>query len=139
MNLPKHRLRKLKRILETDEAYEILDMFGAKYTWLKGGCLLLARALQRLIGDKAIICVIADDRSPHQHAVVKYDKFYLDGDGMSTEYELIRRWTYEENCENPRIVTFDETLVENWHWTQEQEDALLQLLIDKLGDKSAPL
>lgn len=122
----------LNSVLNTEEAYEIL---GDNGTWTYGGCLLLARTLKRFIGDKAIICAMGDDLCAHGHAIVKYGKYYLDGDGISNESQLIRRWTIFELRPNPRIVEFNANLCSDWLWSQRQENALFELLTKRLGGK----
>lgn len=63
-------------------------------SWCEGGCLVLAQALSALVDGEML--VVASERGP-EHVVVRMGDVYLDGDGASTEEELLRRWRTEEN------------------------------------------
>jgi hypothetical protein len=62
-------------------------------SWCQGGCLVLAQALCALVNEEML--VVASGRGP-EHVVVQMGDVYLDGDGVSTEAELLHRWRTEE-------------------------------------------
>lgn len=86
---------RIKKILNTREAYAILDKAGPGIdTWLAGGCALLAVALSRL-GLGAL--TVLEGRSGNgpwqvQHWLVQASGFCFDGDGASTPATLLKRW-----------------------------------------------
>jgi hypothetical protein len=80
-------------------------------TWVAGGCWVLARALHEWIGKGSEIWaiystvgsdVLSPDRIP-QHVVVRIDGCYLDGDGASTEKQLLERWEKVEGLIDPEL------------------------------------
>jgi ADP-ribose pyrophosphatase YjhB (NUDIX family) len=86
---------RIKKILNTREAYAILDKAGPGIdTWLAGGCALLAASLSRL-GLGAL--TVLEGRSGNgpwqvQHWLVQAGGFCFDGDGASTPAALLKRW-----------------------------------------------
>lgn len=80
-------------------------------TWLEGGCWLLARALHEWIGDGSTMWTLYssslwDSTTFPQHVVVKVGECFLDGDGASTEQQLLHRWVTEERVLNPGLKPF---------------------------------
>lgn len=77
--------------------------------WLDGGCRSLMRALMSLLGDAAVPYQVV--RSPEQkhseHVLVRVGHWYLDGDGVSSEEELVRRWHEDEGFGTVVLRRFD--------------------------------
>lgn len=114
-------LSKLKKVLSTSEAYAILDegVEGAD-TWLSGGCFLLAKVLVKLFPTAKLMVLMGvnkeqESHSPHlapqpQHALVKIDSSFVDGDGVSSERSLLQRWKkYEGMVGKCWVEAFDAT------------------------------
>lgn len=80
-------------------------------TWVSGGCWILARALHEWIGRSSEICAIyseigSDILDPNiipQHLVVRIGNCFLDGDGASSEKELLYRWETKEGLRYPKL------------------------------------
>ena len=95
---------KLKKVLSTNEAYAILDSAfpGGVDTWVAGGCYLLARALMRIAPNAELMVLRGLTKEQEQtkeftepqpeHVLIKLGSSLIDGDGVSTERALIRRW-----------------------------------------------
>ena len=80
-------------------------------SWVSGGCWILARALHEWIGKGSKVWAIyseigSDILDPNiipQHLVVKVGDCFLDGDGASTEKQLLERWEKEEGLRYPEL------------------------------------
>jgi hypothetical protein len=83
-------------------AYAVLDRTGAcGGTWAAGGCGLLAHALGALIpGSEPFDLRDASGTPQHVLVRLKWD-LYLDGDGLSTQAILRRRWRQRERLQPP--------------------------------------
>lgn len=106
--------QKLKEILATDKAYHILG----PGTWLSGGCGILAFALLDVLDlpeNNLFAIVDRDAINPNliQHIIVSYNGMYLDGDGLSTEGQLLNRWKEQESLGNPQIIPYSKGVLEN--------------------------
>lgn len=109
---PRHLVlfgRALKRWLYSKRgAFDIMPRGYA--SWVAGGCWILARSLHEWIGPSSEVRTIrswADSEyftgKMPQHVVVKVGHCYLDGDGASTEDQLLHRWATQERLEDPEI------------------------------------
>ena len=103
---------RLKRLLETDEAYTIL---GPEGTWQAGGCWLLAEAVRKVLGPQAKLFAVLSERgllSKHvvEHVVVEFDGKYIDADGAFTKEQLLEKMRKQEFVYNPRVVPFSNRL-----------------------------
>jgi hypothetical protein len=121
--------QRLKEILETDEAYHILG----SVTWLSGGCGILAFALLDVLNlSEDSLFAIVDKEAPNpnliQHIVVNYNGMYLDGDGLSTERELLNRWETQELLKDPQIIPYEEGVLEDIPCPLDKIDELINLL-----------
>lgn len=101
---------RIRRAIETDEAYGILDSIGDERssggTWLAGGCAFLARALVRKSHGALKLAYVIDDRG-RTHHVVAYDPLhdiYYDGDGASRRTTLETRWRTVEGVPGAHVV-----------------------------------
>lgn len=98
--------RALKKLIQSDAAYRILD--GAcGGTWLAGGCALLAVALEQAGAGALWVLVGRSTRnSPPQvqHWLVRTPGgLFLDGDGVSSEMMLLKRWAEIEDVLEPML------------------------------------
>lgn len=91
----------LQQFLYRGDNFElILETSGGG--WIDGGCQILADALVEWLGEGAEPYYLmggmygAGEEWP-EHAVVRYGSVYLDGDGASSEEELVARWAEEEH------------------------------------------
>ena len=113
----------LKKAISTKEAYAALDK-GPGGTWTAGGCWTLAHAVNGLVDGELMAIVTpaeleldedGNEIDPGyefrvQHVVVKVGRQYLDGDGLSTEKKLLRRWNEDEGLGDGDLVPFTEDL-----------------------------
>jgi len=82
--------RNLKRIINSNIAYEILDNSKAgSVTWQEGGCWILAEALSKYFNEPMYV-VFNITKHRVEHFVVKHDNEYLDSLGMRTENQVIK-------------------------------------------------
>lgn len=81
-----HRIRE---VVTSKEAHQILDDFGAK-SWTSGGCQILTMSIMAWLGDVAPVWLISENG--YEHTVVRIRGCYLDADGASTERQLLKRW-----------------------------------------------
>lgn len=82
--------KSLKSVIDSEEAYEILDEFDGN-EWTGGSCYPLAFAIKRWLGRGQIVNVV-DARGRSQHVAVEADGLYLDGDGITSSGEFIDLW-----------------------------------------------
>lgn len=90
--------------------------------WCDGACWICAEALllyvQSTRGDQdgeVRLAVVAGEGRSADHVVVAVRigerEVFLDADGVSTEQELLARWTTRERLKQPRLVPYDEHLL----------------------------
>lgn len=99
--------RDLHAFLSSERAYQ--DLLGPGYaTWTAGGCWILAQAIHKWLGPPTKLWAIVDGDAPRavQHVVVSIGDFYLDGDGLSSQAALLRRWRDQEGIQRPRLMRF---------------------------------
>lgn len=101
-------LSRLKPTLDSEEAYAVIDdqpvLEGS--TWTAGSCRVLARALSRVVPKSRIWTVVDSSMHPEpQHYAVRLpDGRFLDGDGVSSSSQLIRRLEQDELLRRCRLV-----------------------------------
>ena len=97
----------LHEALYEEPAFAMLAAAGCG--WVDGGCRSLMRALVLLLGDAATPYQIvqSEDQRNSEHALVRVGDWYLDGDGVSSETELIRRWYEDEELDRVVLRPFD--------------------------------
>jgi len=81
--------RRIREVIKSDEAYQILYDFGAK-DWTTGGCQILAKSLKAWLGEVTPVFLVSENG--YMHTVVRIDECYLDADGASTARQLLKRW-----------------------------------------------
>jgi hypothetical protein len=106
----------LKKVLETGEAYEILDATEAQGgTWCAGGCAILAHALQMLYGYDVWIIYDHDNRQIDHFAAKTPKNTFVDCDGE--QLDILRNFRKKEHYMNPGIqlelMPYDKTLRNN--------------------------
>lgn len=88
----------LARVLKSNEVYKTLS--AVECGPFDGGCVIVAQALQRLVGGQICVLIGSSMRhdSPEQphHAVVKKGSKFWDADGESTAEVLLARWQADE-------------------------------------------
>ena len=85
--------RDLKQVLRSNAALSILDPWGVG--WTDGGCLVLANALRRWLDAGDVMGVwepvpLGDDIQ--HHAVLTVGDWLLDGNGVSSDGGLLKKW-----------------------------------------------
>ena len=124
---------KLKDKLGSDASYEILDK-ALGGTWLAGGCLLLARALNRLQPDGQIMVLFgithAGEPPLPNHCVLLCDGLYIDANGIQSEEELLRYWHEEEDVRHPYLLPYDDCGPSGMETDEASEKILAQFLAD---------
>lgn len=78
----------------SDEGSALLDEYQLGSDWNAGGCVAMAKALQKRLGGKLYYVVM---NGTPQHVVLKKGDLYFDVDGPQTEKRLLRRWQRELN------------------------------------------
>jgi hypothetical protein len=80
--------------------------------WFDGGCLILAQAVRDWLCAE-LVFVESDSGAEFDHAAVAISNpqhsgelLFIDGDGVSTELELLDRWRWVERLPKPRIRRF---------------------------------
>lgn len=93
--------RNLKALLGTEQAYALLP----EGTWMAGGCLLLAAALQDW-APGTLVWTVEDASAPGrpQHLVAVWGEYFIDGDGVATRTELLEKMRVAEGLRAPRII-----------------------------------
>ena len=99
--------RRLKYHLHTPEGLALLKP-RSRRTWTSGGCTVLALALREVTGGE--LWGVFDYLPRRQavawgHMVCMYvgesTIWFLDGDGVSTSRQLVRRWRTEHHFQHP--------------------------------------
>lgn len=134
----------LRRLINSKQAYAILDSTVGG-TWLEGGCALLALALSQL-GFGVLTVLIGRNRgqseSQVQHWLVKTSQgTYLDGDGVSSERSLLRRWKNDESIDDIslRPAVNSDKIGETWKSaTYKKELMQLKDLLNSLRKSQQP-
>lgn len=81
----------IKQILNSDEAYKILDSSDANNcTFQFGGCWILADALAEYY-DSPVFVVYNKTKKIVEHFVIKINNSYVDSDGIQSEMQLINK------------------------------------------------
>jgi hypothetical protein len=70
-------------------------------SWCEGGCLVLAQALHAAALGGEIVAVRNGNHGGAEHLVVALGHVYLDGDGISSEGQLLHRWRTVERLPAP--------------------------------------
>lgn len=98
--------QQLKDVLWADEVLALLIDVG----WNDGGCRSLMKAFLIWFDSEMVMpyqIVKSPEERHSEHVVVRIGQVFLDGDGISTESELIDRWKYEERLGNVFLREFD--------------------------------
>jgi hypothetical protein len=110
----------IQAVLDSDEAYDYLP----QGTWMSGGCVMLAEALNRLIPGSQLK-VIGRAAVP-DHVVVELEedgeRYYLDYDGLQTEGELVEKMLAEVQGEPVVLRAYDSSIIEEWEMDWQQDD-----------------
>ena len=129
--------QQLKDVLWTDEVLTLLIDVG----WNDGGCRSLMKSFLFWFDSEMVIpyqIVKSPDERHSEHVLVRIGQVFLDGDGVSTESELIDRWKYEERLGNVVLREFDPSR-EPAHKNGEQpyyvSDSSIQQIVEYLEKK----
>lgn len=96
----------LQRFLYTGRVIRLLPYCG----WTSGGCRSLMKAMITWLSKDNVLTyqIVKNHEDNHsEHAFVKAGNFFIDGDGISTNDELIHRWLYEEGLSSVVIREFN--------------------------------
>lgn len=98
------KLKSIDKKLGHNDAYCIIDSDPeiAGSGWASGACYLLALALKRILPNSRLVS-LHDHNGNIQHIMVHYNGKLVDGDGVSTEAEVLKRWENEEMVDDPYI------------------------------------
>jgi hypothetical protein len=114
------------------EVWELLP--GRFDTWLAGGCWLLAEALHAWIGPRSSMWSLMGSQYHNvNHVVIRVGNCYLDGDGASTERELLKRWENEELVPKPYLRPFRPEEAQNIECPVGPGKALVVALEEEFG------
>ena len=102
--------RRLARLLRSRRGYDCLNPEG--YGWCDGGCGILATAIHRWVGTGSLTSLLGSylggsGREAVQHILLRIGDLYIDGDGISTEGELVSRWHDKELVAVTGLIPFD--------------------------------
>lgn len=90
---------KIRAACLKDEFYYLLSPWGCGAS--DGGCLMVALALQNILGGELYgLTALADRRckiARYEHAVLKIGNLYIDSDGVASSQMLITRWKNYSN------------------------------------------
>ena len=101
--------RDLKRGLWREAGVRIIEQMDCG--WCDGLCCILARAFLEVLGPTAHLMMLGCQNHPVDHVLVLFRGAYLDGDGVSTGLQLLRRWQLRELQPHPYLRPFDADLV----------------------------
>lgn len=98
----------LRRLLMSVDSYRIIDRYKAIHgtTWTSGSCAILALALHEWCPAFRYAAIAQDDLVHHVFA--RYQSFYFDADGTSTEQQMQRRWRTTEGLPRARLVRLED-------------------------------
>lgn len=100
---------------------EIFALQGCEGDWLAGGCWKLAHAIWLWLGDDNVeLWALSDKNQGIQHIVAKLGDYYLDGDGLADETEIIHRF------------------IADWPFSFEEENLYLEPFADQEGAQGIP-
>jgi hypothetical protein len=94
-----------KKVVRNNKLYKLIsDAIDAGP--LDGGCYVMAKALQNVLGGK--LYSLTSERQQAEHIVLKLDDgTYWDGDGNSSEKTLINRWKRVEGFKEVQLRPFE--------------------------------
>jgi hypothetical protein len=124
----------LKWALDRPEPYRLLDRAVPGGNFGEGGCLILATALQRVLGGELFAVYRGD--AVMDHVVLKLDGRFLDVDGSHTEEELLDYWTaHTRGRFRMRVAPFRPELLspDDVPFDEQVTEALTEYLRPKLG------
>lgn len=103
---PEAAIAGLKAVLDSDDAYAVLDSLPevSGSTWTAGACLVLARALVEVMPEGRICTLVNGSGSPEHYCVRLPDGRFLDGDGVSSLGQLLCRWREQELVRDVCVV-----------------------------------
>ncbi len=84
----------LKRALWSKQGFDLIEQMGCG--WNDGGCWTLAQGLYNWFKDVLMYCVYADGEPQHIIVKLRERDIFIDGDGVSSEPELINRMVEDE-------------------------------------------
>jgi hypothetical protein len=123
----------LSDYLYSEEVFSILEEELPGSSWVQGGCWPLAEALRREIGGE-LVGVWGRWRGFPDHIVCRIaPNTYLDGDGISTEEELLYRWREIEGMKDPYLEAFQESVFDS------VPDDIAILFSERLVERLQPL
>lgn len=95
----------LKKALYLKEGFSLIEQLNCG--WLDGGCWALASGLKSWIGDGVDLYCVYDFGGAPQHIVAKVDSedMFIDGDGLSTRAELLKKMKEKEFLDGPATVS----------------------------------
>lgn len=91
---------RIREVVNSKEAYQILDDFGAK-SWTSGGCQILAMSTMAWLGDVVPVWLISENG--YEHTLVRIGECYLDAEGASTERQLLKRWKSAKKVKHMKV------------------------------------
>ncbi len=130
--------RRLSRALARDAAYRILDGCGERFTFLAGGCWMLAEAVRRCLPrGRARLWAVVSPRGI-EHVAVRVRSlegiFFLDGDGAFTDVELLGKMATQEGVRSAWLAPFQRKQVGDILYHRATALQLADYLAPKLGD-----
>lgn len=98
----------------------------------------MADAFARWAWPSAWLHTVESDNGP-EHVVVSIGPYYFDGDGMSSQRQLLERMKVVERIRNPRLIDFDRdrAIANGLSCPHTSSRKLLKLLEEHLGDPSS--
>lgn len=124
--------RRIREILSSDEAHQILDDFGAK-SWVAGGCQILAMSLEEWLGDVAPVFLVSENG--YMHTAIRIGDCYLDADGASTEKQLLKRWKTKKNVKR---IEVQDTRWDPSYQHPEEVSRIIHRLVEILNQQIGP-
>lgn len=133
--------RDMKRVLMSNTALAILDLWSVG--WTDGGCLVLAQALRRWLDAGDILGVwetVPLREAIQHHAVLNINGWLIDGDGITTEGGLIRRWKEDLFRHRVELRAFDwDTAFEQGMESRRDMESRTMILLDSKFNRHAVL
>lgn len=125
----KSKLGQLLQVFTHDD--DNIALFPS-HGFMDGGCLALAIGVKDWLGAGELSVVI--DNGVIQHFALEIDDLFIDGDGIATKTDFIRKLTYLENLANPTLMTLDDWEVINGEFDQD-EDMILDYMETNVPDE----